>query len=321
MIVDLVAFAAAVGVILTVGPRMAQVAQGLAIVTGWGGALFGVIFLSIATDLPEIALTPAAVLAGHPTLAIGTLLGSTAAQVLTIAVADLLYRGGKVMNAAPSGSAIGQSALLIGVLSVPLVGAPLGLTLGWLSIATPFLALAYLAGLSATRGLGGHVESEEEDHDEDARSLWLRFVLYAGLLAAAGIALERTTSTISDQIGLSPTAGGALLAGVASSLPEYVTVTAAVRRGAIALAVGDAIGSSAFDVFLLGWADAFYKDGSLFRLLGPQEVSLIGLSLILTMLALFGFVRRTSPRRSGSTESYLMVAVYIGVALLLVMTG
>lgn len=149
---------------------------------------------------------------------------------------------------------------------------------------------------------------------------WLTSHRDAALLAAAGVALERTTSTISDQLGLSPTAGGALLAGVASSLPEYVTVAAAVRRGAIALAVGDAIGSSAFDVFLLGWADAFYKDGSLFRLLGPQEVSLIGLSLTLTTLALFGFVRRRSPGRAVATESYLMVAIYIGFALVLVVT-
>lgn len=223
------------------------------------------------------------------------------------------------MNAAPSASAIGQSALLIGVLSVPLVGAPLGLTLGWLSIATPFLVIAYLAGLAATRGLGKE-PLEEEEEIESTRALWLRFALYAGLLAAAGVALERTTSTISEQIGLSPTAGGALLAGVASSLPEYVTVTAAVRRGAVALAVGDAIGSSAFDVFLLGWADAFYKEGSLFRLLGPQEVSLIGVSLALTMLALFGFVRRGSPGRAVAVESYLMVALYIGVALVLVLT-
>lgn len=321
MLVTFAVFTAAVIVILLLGPRMAEVAQDLATATGLGGAVFGLLFLAIATDLPEIAFTPAAVLDGHPKLAIGTLLGSTTAQVLTIAVADILNRGSHVMRDGSSPSAIAQTALLFAVLSVPLVAAPLETTVGPISVMTPLLVGTYLAGVTAIRGLRAVAAVNREERELNIHSLWLRFGLYAVLLSASGVVLERTTSAISSDLGLTATVGGALVAGVASSLPEFVTVIAAVRRGALALAIGDAIGSSVFDVSLLGWADAFYTRGSIFGLLGPQEIALIGLALGLTALVLLGFARTRHSARITAVESYISVVAYLTLAAALLLSS
>jgi cation:H+ antiporter len=45
----------------------------------------------------------------------------------------------------------------------------------------------------------------------------------------------------------------------ANSLPELVTAVAAVRAGAVGLAVGDAIGGNSFEVLFLAAADLAYR--------------------------------------------------------------
>lgn len=330
MVTAVALFAAATVVVLFVGPRMARTADRLGEVTGMGGALFGLVFLALATDLPEITLTPAAVLGGSPKIAVGNLLGSAAAQLALIALVDIVFREGKLYGRLPLRGTLGQCALVLSVLSVPLVVAAGTPSLGGVGVGTLVLPVAYLGVLAAIRGI---VEDEPEPEETDppaaqddaalakasAGSLWLRFAGFAVLLAGAGVALESATGTIGSAIGLGETAAGALLAGVVTSLPELVTVVAAARLGALGLAVGNLVGSSALDVALLSWADVFYTEGSVFSLLGRAEFTLIGVALGLTALLVVGLARGTpvsSPR--VGVESYLMIALYVVGAAVLV---
>jgi cation:H+ antiporter len=151
--------------------------------------------------------------------------------------------------------------------------------------------------------------------------LWLRFAGFAAILAGAGVALEWTSETIGAEIGLGATAAGALLAGVVTSLPELVTAISAARAGAVDLAVGNAVGSSALDVTLLSFADAFYTEGTIFGLLDRAEFTLIGMSIGLTALIVFGLARRdVSDARRIAVRSYLMLVVYV-VGVVVLVTG
>lgn len=335
-------FVLASAAILIVGPRMARVADRLAELTGFGGALFGLVFLALATDLPELALTPTAVLGGTPKIAVGSLLGSAAAQLVLLAVVDMVFRRGKLYGRVPLQSTLGQCALMLAVLAVPLVVATGTPAVGGVSLSTFLLPAAYLGVLAAIRGVDGDEASADSDHGPppvddaseadrsvdsghgkgEARSLWLRFAMFAVVLAGAGVVLESATETIGSTVGLGETAAGALLAGVATSLPELVTAVAAARSGALDLAVGDVVGSSAFDVALLSWADVFHTEGSVFDLLGRGEFTLIGVALALTSLLVAGLARRKPVGASGvGVESYLMLAVYAGGALVLISAG
>jgi len=332
MVTAVALFVAATAIVLAVGPRMARVADRLGEVTGLGGGLFGLVFLALATDLPEVALTPAAVLGGHPKLAVGGLLGSAAAQLAMIAAVDIAFRRGKLYANVPLRSSLGQCAVMLAVLAVPLVAASGTPAIGWISVATLTLPAAYLGLLLAIRGLSqaGDGDSTGPSKVDDVADgpaeprhsmgwLWLRFGTYAVLLAGAGIALEAATETLGPAIGLEETAAGALLAGVATSLPELVTAVAAARAGALELAVGDIVGSSALDVTLLSWADIFYRDGSVFELLGAPEFTLLGVALALTTLLVVGLARREpvgSP--NVGVETYLMLGVYVAGALVLI---
>lgn len=346
MLIAVPLFIGAAIVVLLVGPRMARTADDLSEATGLGGAMFGVVFLSIATDLPEVALTPTAVLGGTPRIAVGGLLGSAAAQLLLIAVVDMAFRKGRLAQRVSMKTSLGQCALMMAVLAVPLMAAAGSPSAGGISVGMVVLTLAYLGILAGIRGIEPEqgpespsqvdeaaeqnedeaeqeeVREEEEQQHDSLRSLWLRFGGFAALLTAAGVALESATETIGSTIGLSETAAGALLAGVVTSLPELVTAVAAARNGALELAVGDLVGSSALDVALLAFADAFYTEGSIFELLGRGEITLIGMALALTSLLVVGLVRREPVgSRRVAVESYMMVAVYVAGAANLVATG
>lgn len=67
-------------------------------------------------------------------------------------------------------------------------------------------------------------------------------------MIAAGAAVAHTSGNIADDTGINETLAGALLSGVVTSLPELVTTVAAVRQGALTLAVGDIVGGNFFDV-------------------------------------------------------------------------
>lgn len=320
MLTAIALFAAAVVAILLAGPRMAKTSDRLAKVTGLGGALFGVIFLSLATDLPEVALTPAAVLSGNPRLAVGGLLGGAAGQLVLMAAADVAFTRGKLLAEVHLLSSLGPCAVMIAVLAVPPLLAAANPRLGSVGLGAALIVVAYVGTLAAVRGVKHekHDVPGPEDRDDVAGEepirtgpLWLRFAGYAVVLAAAGVALEASTETIGEAIGFTQTAAGALLAGLATSLPELVTAVAAARAGALSLVVGDLIGSSALDVALLAVADLFYTQGSIFDLLGGQEFTLIGVCLALTSLLIVGLARRKPVERPAVTmETWLMLAVY-----------
>lgn len=333
---SVVLFLGAVGAVLVVGPRMARVADRLGEVTGMGGGLFGLVFLALATDLPEVALAPTAVVTGTPGIAVGNLVGSAAVQLTLLAVVDIAVRKGRLYEKLPLRATLGQCALMLSVVAVPLVAAAGMPALGNVSVATFALPAVYFGVLALVRGIDaeppvGEGPSAVDDAIEDGeheggggeqRALWTRFASFAVVLAAAGVALESSSEALGSRLGLGETAAGALLASAVTPLPELVTAVAAARQGALELAVGDLVGSSALDVMLLSWADVFYS-GSIFDLFGPAEIALLGVTLGVTALLVMGLARGERARRARvAVESYLMLGVYgVGVVIMLTASG
>lgn len=86
---------------------------------------------------------------------------------------------------------------------------------------------------------------EPDEPPGDAGSiahLSLQFAALALILGGAGYTVTVAAARISETFGISQSVVGALLSATATSLPELVTTLAAVRRGALQLAVGGIIG-------------------------------------------------------------------------------
>ncbi|SDF19447.1 sodium:calcium antiporter [Limimaricola pyoseonensis] len=326
-------FVAAAAAIALAGVRLAHVADALADRTGMGEVVAGALFVGAATSLPGAITSVSTAWQGASGLAVGNALGGLTAQTAFIAVADLFYRRANLEHAAASVAGLTQGVLLMVLLTIPLLAsAEPQVTLWGVHPASVLIPVIYGLGLR----LLSHIhddpmwhpvqtdETREEVSEPDRedgvpdRALWLRFTLYAGITAVAGWAIGEASLALNEMTGLGESAIGTVFAGVANSLPELVTAIAAVRIGAVSLAVGDVIGGNAFEVMFLSAADLF-DEGSIYGAMGPGDRTTALLALLMTGVLLLGMLRRekTGPARIGF-ESLAVLGLYaVSVALVL----
>ncbi len=328
----IVLFLVAAAVIGVAGTRLTGVADTLAERTGLGEALIGAVLLGASTSLSGIVTSVTAAAGGNAEFAVSNAVGGIAAQTLFLAVADAFYTRANLEHAAASPANLAQGALLITLLAIPLMAfAGPGGTFWGVHPATPLLLAAYLFGLrivsktqiepmwEATHTPETQNEEEQEEESEQdgfggvsTRRLWVRFALYAPLIGAAGWVVARTGVNIADQTGLTATLVGGVFTAGATSLPELVTSVAAVRRGALSLAVGGIIGGNAFDTIFLAFSDVAYREGSIYHAISEQQVYLISLTVLLTGLLLMGLLRREKYGVANiGFESLLIVILYL----------
>lgn len=323
----ILAFLAATAVIGVGGTRMAGFADRLADRTGMGEAMMGALFLGVFTSLPGITASVTAAVDGHPTLAVSNAMGGIAVQTAFLAIADLFHRRANLEHAAASLANLTHAALLILLLSVVLtaLAAPIQLTLGHVDAATPALVAAYLLGLwTAKRALSRPMwhprvtadtvedRPRQGSEEESLPALWLGFAAAAVLVMISGALVARSAGLLTTRTGLSETVVGGSLLATATSLPELVTTVAAVRRGALTLAVSDIAGGNAFDVLFVCVADAFYVKGSIFQAAGGATQFLVGLAILLNSILLLGLLHREKhgPVNIG-LESLLILILYL----------
>jgi cation:H+ antiporter len=146
----------------------------------------------------------------------------------------------------------------------------------------------------------------------------LSFLLLAAAVAASGWVIAQSGIALSRQTGLSETLVGTLFTAVVTSIPELVIAIAAVKRGALTLAVGDILGGNTFDVLFLVFSDIAYRSGSLYQAVSMSMVFWLALNILLTGILLTGLLRRErqGPFNIGF-EGILVLAVYlIGVTII-----
>ena len=105
--------ASAAAVIFAAGYGLARTGEALAEQTGLGASFVGAVLVAIATSLPEVSSTVAAVRLGHLELAFGDIFGTNLFDVALVAVADAVYAGGPVLREV---GAFSVCAALLGIL-------------------------------------------------------------------------------------------------------------------------------------------------------------------------------------------------------------
>ncbi len=95
----LLLFGMGVLLVLVAAPLMADAAQSISVATGVGETFVGVALLALATSLPELVTSLAAVRMGSFELAVGNLFGSNALNVAILIFADAAYTRGPILSA------------------------------------------------------------------------------------------------------------------------------------------------------------------------------------------------------------------------------
>ncbi|PDP89550.1 cation transporter [Glycomyces fuscus] len=322
---------AAVTVVASV--RMTSLGDVLADRTGWGEALFGAVFFGLATSLSGIVMTAVSAAGDQPGLAYSNAVGGIAAQTLALAVADFFYRRANLEHAAASSANLLFCCLLIGLLSVVVLSA-LGPDMTLLGVHPASLGMVafYAGGLWLIREENEHpmwravptretvvdVPAEEgavaTKDDTGIGVLWVRFVAVGAVVAVGGWALAQAAATIVEATGLSAGFVGAVAMGAVNAIPETVAAVAAVRRGAMTLAVSAVIGGNCLDALNVAVGDVFYRGGSLFHSATADELFLTTGALLMTVALLAGLIiRQTKGWGRIGFEGVLLIVIYAGI--------
>ncbi|MDB9524718.1 sodium:calcium antiporter [Oscillatoria sp. CS-180] len=319
------------------GIRITKIADRLADKTGLGEAIVGALFLGAVTSLPGIITSVSAAANGYPELSISNALGGIAAQTAFLAIADIVYPAANLEHAAASAANLSQGTLLVSLLAFPLLAASAPpVSIFGIHPISLVLPIAYIFGLrlisKAKETPMWSPEKTPETYTDDPDTadagnssltkLGISMAVLAVAIGTAGYVVAQTGSAIADQSGLSQTVVGGLFTAVTTSLPELVTAIAAVRQGALGLAVGGIIGGNSFDVLFVAFSDFAYRPGSIYHALTSSQTFIIALTILMTGTLLLGLLRREKHGIANiGFESLLILFLYLGGFALLFLTS
>jgi len=319
-------FAAAGLTIGVLGVHLAGLADTLGDRTGMGEALVGGVLLGLATSLSGTVVSITAALDGRASLAFSNAVGGIAAQTAFLALADLMFRRVNMEHAAAELASIVQAGLLSLLLAVALLAVTGPDVAVWgIHPASLVLVVIYVLGTRATarvrqspmwqpvrtRDTRTDTPEDESNPKRSTGVLLARFAALALVLGVAGWVISKTGGRLSDTLGISETTVGAVLTAVTTSLPELITTLAAVRRGALQLAIGGIIGGNTFDVLFLTLSDVAYRDGSLYHAVGMGDLFWLVVGLAMTAVLLLGLVVREHRGIAGiGFESVSVLGLY-----------
>lgn len=320
-------------VIAIAGTRITRIVDQLADRTGIGEATAGAVLLGAATSAGGSVLSVTAAWNGNAELAVSNALGGIAVQTFFLAVADMAYRRANLEHAAASVPNMMQNALLIALLAlIMLAGLLPNVTVGHVHPVTPVLLGFYLYGIRMVQRSTDSpmwrpfiTRDTREDEPDDVYAmpglprLWSEFLLLLAILGLAGWTLELAANNIAADTGLGQTVVGVLLTAVSTSIPELVTAVAAVRRGALTLAVGGIIGGNAFDTLFTAASDIAYRDGSIYHTMTDSLQFWVALTLVMSGILMMGLIRRErfGLGRIGMESLAILVLYFFGVLMLI----
>jgi cation:H+ antiporter len=323
MTIALAVFIAAGLLLVVAGTFQTRAADAIAEATGLGRLFVGALVLAAATSMPELATDVSAVRLGAPNLAAGDLFGSSLANMLILAAIGYVSVGAPVFCAATPVHAVTACLAIVlnaaaGVFVLMRLQHP-----GWpVGLESLLLAAGFVAGIRiiySHRGAGGPLEGSQPPRwTPQAREAVVQFLLASAGVLIAAPAFAWSAKRIAELSGLGTTFVGTWLVGLATSLPELVTAVAALRLGAVDLAVGNLFGSNAFNMVVFLPMDLAYPGSSIFGVLDPAHALSALLAVVLMALGLAAIVLRSEGRRSLlEPGSALMIAVYLSGLLLL----
>lgn len=310
--------------VILAGARLARDGDVIADRTGLGRAWVGAILVAAATSLPELTTDLFATWGGHANLAAGDLFGSAMANMLILALADLLTRGTRVLPRVAVNQAL-VAAIGIGLTATALLGAVSGVNasvfaLGWPSLAIGLLYLGGMRVLHQNRA-GPPFESAREAAPAHAptaaetRSLGrtlLSFGVAALVILIAARYLARSAVEIADQLGVATGFIGVLLVAITTSMPEAAVSWASIRAGSYDLAVGNLVGSNCFNMAILIPMDFVDGSGSIYGKFEPAVLVAGAVAIVLIAMAIVEILNR-SERRVWKIEPgpAVMVLTYL----------
>ena len=327
-------FVLCLGIILFAGTKLARYGDAIAEKTKLGRIWIGLVLIAVVTTMPEMVTSVSSVaLVRSPDLALGTLLGSCGFNLTILALLDVLHSRTPVLTAASPRHAAtgGWGALLI---AVGAAGIIVGrrypfFDSGWVGIPSIVIVILYLLGMwwifRRERGQRSQAAPPAElQYDSlTTGSVWLRFALAAAAVIAAGIWLSLIGDEISTTTGWGGTFVGTLFLAVATSAPELVVAIAAVRMGAVDLAVADILGANMLNMAMIAPVDLAHGRGFVLASVSSGHLIVATVAVVMSLVVIGGlrFPQRRKILKVASWYAPVLVILYIVGAYVLFNSG
>ena len=312
-------------IILFAGSKLARYGDIVAEKTGLGRLWVGLLLLAFITSIPECATGVSAVaLVGVPDLALGTFLGSCLFNTTILAILDILHRRGPVLNKASTkhmlSAGLGISLIAVAAVGIVAGGWFSGLAIGWLGIPSIIIIVLYVVGvrgmfqLDRRQELSPPEESTPQYEASSMRAVWLKFALAAAVVIGAGIWLSFLGDEIAETTSWATSFVGSLFLAISTSMPELVVAIAALRLGAIDLALGDLLGANMLNCALIFIVDLIHTPGPVLSLVSESHVITAVVAITMLILVILG-LRFQQRRKTFIVISWYGLAI-IGLYLL-----
>jgi cation:H+ antiporter len=294
-------------VIFFSGTRLARYGDIIAEKTGLGRAWIGIVLMASVTSLPELVTGISSVTyAGVPDIAVGDVLGSCVFNMLILAILDAVYRPMPISTKAHHGHVLSGG---IGILLLSTVALSIFLKnsispFGWIGPYSMLFFIIYFIAMKLVfryeqrkiSHFAKEIASEIRYKHITTKNAVIQYCINAFIVIIAATFLPKIGEGIAEITGLGQTFVGNIFIALSTSLPEVVVSIAAVRFGAIDLAIGNLFGSNLFNIFILAIDDIFFIQGPLLSFANPNHIISALSAIAMTTIAIIGFTYRAEKK-------------------------
>jgi cation:H+ antiporter len=156
------------------------------------------------------------------------------------------------------------------------------------------------------------------------RKTYLNFAIAAVVIIGAAIWLAYIGDELASITGWGESFVGSLFLAIVSSLPEMAVCFAALRLGAIDMAVGDLLGSNMFNTgVIITAADLSYRQGPILASVSIGQAFSAFIAVLMTgvVVAALRFRPKRKVFRLVSWDAFVLIVLYLVGAYLFFITG
>ncbi len=322
-------------IVVFAGTKLSKYGDAIAEKTSLTGAWVGLLLLATITSMPELvagASSVAVVDPPQPNLTIGMVMGSNLFNLMIIGLLDLQYRRSPLLAVVSRQHIIsaGLCVLIIGIagISIFISDDPSDWSINRVGISSIILLISYFISLKLISGFEQKLEREYSatetlNHTHiSLRRTYLNFTITGLVIIGASIWLATIGDEIADVTGWEASFVGSLFLAVISSLPELAVCTAAVKIGAIDMAIADVLGSNMFNTgIIIAISDLFFGKGALLSVSSTGLGWTAIIAIVMTGIVVLGILVPAKRKllRVASWEVPLLIALWaIGAYVLFV---
>ncbi|MGQ9547169.1 MAG: sodium:calcium antiporter [Roseiflexus sp.] len=313
-------------VILVAGTQLSTYGDMIAEMTGLGRTWIGVVLLASVTSLPELITGfSSTAIFRVPDIAMGDIAGSCMFNLSIIAMLDALHSPAPISARVHQGQVLAASfgIILLGLVSLGIILGERLPVIGWVSVSSVLFVAIYLLAMRTiftyeqrrlVEEFVAEMVTEAEARHPSKMRVYGLFTLNAVLIVGAALYLPGLAAELAESTGLGQTFFGTMFVALSTSLPEVVVSMAALRIGAIDMAVGNIFGSNLFNVGILALDDLFYTPGPLLASVEPTHIVAVLGAIVMTAIAVVGLTYRSGSKRLFIAWDALGIAVVYALA-------